>query len=112
MQKSAIEALRAQLDRELIELNQEDASTTGDRATVQLDQTSVGRLSRMDALQRQALAQATQRRRNTRRTRIAAALKRMDEGEFGYCVDCGEDISKDRLELDPTITLCLECAAP
>ncbi len=111
MQKSAIATLRAQLEGELLELDQEDSATADDRATVQLDQQSVGRLSRMDALQRQALAQATRRRRDARRLRINAALARMDDGEFGYCADCGEDIAEKRLALDPTITLCLECAS-
>lgn len=77
--------------------------------TVTLDQQSVGRLSRMDALQQQAMARATQTRRNQMKTRIQAALKRMDEGEFGYCIDCGEDIPANRLELDPTVPLCISC---
>ena len=75
-----------------------------------LDQSSVGRLSRMDAIQRQAMAQATQRRRSTRILRIKAALQRIDEGEFGFCQDCGEEILKARLNLDPTTPACLSCA--
>ena len=81
-----------------------------DRGTVVLDQQSVGRLSRMDAMQRQAMAQATQRRRNARIARLAAALQRIEEGEFGFCQDCGEDIEAARLELDPTVPTCVSCA--
>ena len=112
MQKNATEAFRTQLENEISELNQEDEKSSEERATVELDQTSVGRLSRMDAMQRQELAQATQRRRTFRRKRIEAALGRMDDGEFGYCLDCGEIIAEDRLSIDPTTTLCFDCAAP
>jgi len=112
MQKNAIETLQKQLERELSDLEQEDNLSAEDRATVELDQQSVGRLSRMDALQRQALAQATQRRRDARRVKIKAALMRMEEDEYGYCQDCGDDIAKSRLEIDPTVMLCFECASP
>lgn len=81
-----------------------------DRSTVTLDQQSVGRLSRMDALQRQAMAQATERRRWTERRRIEVALARLNEGEYGYCTDCGEDIPAARLEVDPTVPTCVTCA--
>ena len=89
------------------------ASSEGDRDSrrpVALDQPSVGRLSRMDALQMQAMALETERRRQTRLRRIGAALERIDEGEFGYCVNCGEAIAARRLEFDPTSPRCLGCA--
>lgn len=70
-------------------------------APVQLDQTSVGRLSRMDAMQRQAMAQETERRRHNDLRRIEAALKRIEDGEYGYCISTGEVIPRARLELDP-----------
>ncbi len=81
--------------QELLELSHEASST------VVLDQTSVGRLSRMDALQAQAMAQETKRRRHTEIQKIDAALKRMEEGEYGYCLRTGEEIPRERLELDP-----------
>jgi DnaK suppressor protein len=64
------------------------------RATVELDQQRVGRLSRMDALQDQAMAQETERRRLIELKRIDAALKRIDEDEYGYCSGCGDEIPK------------------
>ena len=78
---------------------------------VELDQQSVGRLSRMDALQGQAMARATQERRAILARRIASALQRIDEGEYGYCTDCGEEIPLKRLELDPTAPACVSCAS-
>jgi len=79
-------------------------------ATVVLDQTSVGRLSRMDAMQQQAMAQGTHQRAEHSLRRIEAALRRCDDGSYGECQDCGEQINPRRLELDPAALLCIACA--
>ena len=79
-------------------------------APVELDQTQQGRLSRMDAMQQQAMADETQRRRHVRLAQIDAALARLDDNEYGYCVTCGEEINADRLALDPSVALCLRHA--
>lgn len=86
------------------------AAHEGDRATVELDQSTVGRLSRIDALQGQAMAQEVARRRETEIRRIDAALKRIGDGEYGYCVTCGEEIGVQRLVLDPAAPTCIQCA--
>ncbi len=78
--------------------------------TVELDQQRTGRLSRMDALQQQAMARATRQRASDELRRIDAALERMAAGEFGCCVRCGEDIAAGRLDADPSALLCLACA--
>lgn len=80
------------------------------RGTVTLDQQSVGRLSRMDAMQQQAMAQATERKRASELTRIENALKRLEAGDYGYCVECDDEIALKRLEIDPAATLCIKCA--
>jgi len=80
------------------------------RATVELDQQSVGRLSRMDALQGQAMAQASERQRRAQIQRIDAALHRLETGDYGACVDCGEEIAPKRLEVDPAAAFCISCA--
>jgi len=84
--------------------------TAADRAPVELDQTRQGRLSRMDALQGQAMAMAAQERRRAELARIEAALGRVGAGRFGDCLRCGEPIGEKRLALDPAATLCIECA--
>ena len=91
----------------------EGIADTGDEASavVELDQTKVGRLSRMDAMQAQAMAQASSERREQMLRRIDAALNRLDDDEFGYCQECGEDINPKRLEFDPTVLLCIDCAS-
>ena len=80
------------------------------RRPVELDQATVGRLSRMDAMQVQAMAMETERRRGLELRRIEATLRRIDEDEYGYCVQCGEAIAAKRLALDPTTPTCIGCA--
>lgn len=41
---------------------------------------------------------------------IDAALKRIEAGEFGHCVNCGEEISEARLSLIPHAARCRNCA--
>ena len=90
-----------------------EAQETGDaaEATVELDQTRVGRLSRMDAMQAQAMSIETGRRRRQKLLQIEAALRRIEEGEYGYCQECGEDIPEPRLKVDPAALLCIGCAS-
>ncbi len=85
-------------------------SSAGDRAPQELDQTKVGRLSRMDALQAQAMSEALDQRRITEISRIDAALVRIESGEYGFCMTCGEAIELKRLELDPAVPQCAGCA--
>ena len=103
-------ALRALIKKRLQALDVEDETAEGNRATVTLDQQSVGRLSRMDALQQQAMAKATHQRRQTERAQLTAALKRLADGEYGECVDCGEDIEDARIFAAPAILRCKSCA--
>ena len=109
MERDQLDAFRQLLIslRDEIELlsdaNKEAAST------VTLDQSAVGRLSRMDALQAQQMAQETARRRQRHLQKIDSALRRMDAGDYGYCFICGEEISAARLKFDPASTRCMEC---
>lgn len=100
--KTLVDELAA-IDR-LAEIAEEDSQP------VLLDQQSVGRLARMDAMQRQAMAVETKRRRQLRRAQIVQALRRMAEDEFGYCANCGETIPDGRLDIDATFHLCVRCA--
>ena len=77
---------------------------------VELDQSKVGRLSRMDAMQQQAMAQATARRNELEQERIQMALKRLESGDYGYCVKCEEEIAEGRLRVDPAALVCIDCA--
>jgi DnaK suppressor protein len=101
---------RPQVEAELAELLEASDTTAEARGTVALDQQSVGRVSRMDAMQGQAMAQEQERRRQGRIAALKATLKRMESGEFGECAECGEPIAERRLEVDPTALLCVACA--
>ena len=103
--RAKLEALKAELEAASTD------TSAADRAPVELDQTSVGRLSRIDAMQVQAMALATERRRKAELARVYAALERLDSGEFGYCEICGEEIAPARLEHNPAVTTCIGCAA-
>lgn len=96
-----------QLKSELLE-----ASETGQQAeeVVELDQTRVGRLSRMDAMQAQAMSVETGRRRRQLLVEIEAAFERIHEGYYGDCLECDESIHPGRLAANPTTTLCISCA--
>jgi DnaK suppressor protein len=108
---SDLSELRSYLVAKLEALEGASQSTAENRRPVELDQTTMGRLSRVDALQGQAMAQATERMRGQEVARIKAALARIDEGEYGYCTTCGEEIAAKRLATDPTIPICIRCAS-
>jgi DnaK suppressor protein len=79
-------------------------------ATVELDQSKVGRISRMDALQQQAMSAAVGRRARQELDRIESALRRITNGEYGFCVGCGEEIAVKRLRANPSVLTCITCA--
>ena len=103
--------IKAELTARRVALVELRAQVEAAREPVELDQTRIGRLSRMDALQGQAMAQETARRRDVEIILIDAALKRVNEGEYGYCLACGEEIVAARLELDPVAAVCVTCAS-
>ncbi len=111
MNEKQIAAFKAQIVGLLNDIETQDDLGADAQKTVTLDQQSVGRLSRMDALQQQAMAQATQTRRAQMTARLRAALARIDDGEFGYCVECGDTIAPARLSLDPASPTCITCAS-
>ena len=101
--KQALLQLQAEL--QAVEQSGQEAAQT-----VELDQTTVGRVSRMDALQGQAMAKESQHRRIIQLQRIEASLQRLGNGTFGLCLRCEEEIHRKRLEFDPTTPLCVDCA--
>ncbi len=104
------DALRQRLLDQQQQLRQTVEERKQAEKTVELDQTRVGRLSRMDAMQMQAMAKAEQGRALLQLKRIAAALKRMDNDEYGDCLECGQAIAEARLAVDPAVPLCIGCA--
>ena len=93
---------------ELQDLEQAASSATD---TVILDQSTIGRLSRMDAMQGQAMAQATALRRTQEIHELQQALSRIEQDCFGECSECLELINPRRIAHNPAVTLCLTCAS-
>jgi len=109
MDAAEIENVRQALLRlrsALCALNEESNEAT---QPVTLDQASVGRLSRMDAMQAQQMALETSRRRQHELAKVEGALRRIDSGAYGCCVVCGEEIDVRRLFVAPTSTRCMTC---
>jgi DnaK suppressor protein len=104
------ERFRALIEKRLSELTAADTTMRDEARPVELDQTRVGRLSRQDALQSQALSVAALERNRTQINRLRMALKRLDDGDYGYCRECGEEIPEARLEVDPAADYCVACA--
>lgn len=98
------------MDRHALDLEAMRESSRDDSRAVELDQAMIGRLSRVDAMQRQAMAHAAGRRRGDLLARIDAALARIDSGDFGECMRCGDEIDPRRLHVNPTTTLRIACA--
>lgn len=94
------------LERELVEALAASAEAA---ATVQLDQSKVGRLSRMDAMQQQAMVKATRRKMRLRLEQCRAAAAAMKAGDYGYCKKCDEPIGFRRLSARPESPFCIAC---
>lgn len=105
-----IETFKDQLLKHRAELETTITQAADAAKPVELDQTVVGRVSRIDAIQQQEMTLAAQRRRVEQIQKIEAALRRIETCDFGYCVKCGEGIAEKRLELDPAIPTCISCA--
>ena len=82
-----------------------------DRAleTVELDQTAVGRLSRMDSLQSQGMAKSLREREEVSLALIQGALRRFDNGTYGSCTVCEGPVGFERLFVFPETERCADC---
>ncbi len=109
MNKVNTEEIRQKLHHLKSELQQLEKLFHETSAPVELDQARVGRLSRMDAMQAQEMAQETARRRQHQLLEIDGALRRIETGKYGYCFVCGEEIDIRRLFINPRNTRCMEC---
>ena len=98
------------LEQKRAEIEEQSRISTEARATVELDQQSVGRLSRMDAMQQQAMAEAQERSRQHDLQRIDLAFRRLKDDEYGYCIECDAEIPDGRLAIDPMAECCVNCA--
>ncbi len=94
-------ALRDELEATLVALAEETRPVEPDP--------SIGRISRMDAIQIQQMAKANKRTTTQRLQRVEAALRRVEAEEFGECYECGADIGYPRLKARPESAFCVHC---
>lgn len=105
-QLDKIKTLLADTELRLLELlNLDDEATQA----VELDQSRVGRLSRMSALQQQALAQASNETHKQQLIDVHRALHKIEEADYGYCEKCGDAIPFKRLQIQPESGFCVDC---
>lgn len=102
-----MQEMRLQVEAELAAIRATLSGKVAD--SVELDQTRVGRLSRMDAMQQQAMESGMKERLFIRARRLEAALIRLDESSFGRCCNCNESIAPDRLRADIAAPFCAGC---
>ncbi len=100
------ELIAEELDR----IRTESEKSKAEREVISPD-VSIGRLSRLDAMQMQEVAKEADRRREERIGRLELALEQLDSGSYGRCEICGEDIDFDRLRTSPEATRCSGCAS-
>lgn len=108
-QRAELRAALETLHTELVVILSDEAGLAG---TVELDQSRMGRVSRIDAIQQQKMAQATMRRHQQRLERVEAAIERHDDDpeEYGPCLRCGEPIGYRRLRAFPDVVVCVGCS--
>ncbi|MCP4979198.1 MAG: TraR/DksA family transcriptional regulator [Gammaproteobacteria bacterium] len=109
LKQSQIDLLRILLSEKQQELETQLAGVASATKPVELDQQSVGRVSRIDAIQQQQMALANQQQTTQLLQRVESALRRVDNGEYGYCLQCEEPVGFARLQAQPFAGLCLEC---
>ena len=97
------------LNLKSLDLKSQLEATKHNSEPVTLDQQSVGRVSRIYAIQQQQMAVANREQSALLLTRVLTALQRVDSGDYGVCLECGESIGFARLEVQPATQYCLDC---
>ena len=82
----------------------------GAKCVGELDQQSIERLGRMDVLQSQAMAPAHARGRSEQSQALLQALRCIEEGELGVCIDCANETNVAPLRANPALSHCMTCA--
>ena len=71
---------------------------------------SIGRISRMDAINNKSVAEAALRMNQENLKELKSNLEKIDKKEFGMCISCGKEIKLGRLMALPESTRCVNCA--
>ena len=101
--------LKRRLKELEMSLQEQFVMSSASSKTVSLDQTMIGRLSRVDSLQQQNMAIFSKRRAAIRLEKVKAAIQLIALSEYGFCQKCGLDIGYARLETQPETSMCFSC---
>lgn len=104
-----LEAMRTLLEEQQQALEKQLQLGSGATRPVTLDQQSVGRVSRIDAIQQQQMALASHDQAVQMLKQVKQALRRIESNDYGYCRDCAEPIAFARLQVQPFASLCIDC---
>lgn len=104
-----LESMRERANGELAQADEALREAEAGAGIVELDQSQTGRLSRMDAMQQQAMSSGMVERLRLHKRKLQAALDRMSDGEYGTCCKCGNEIPAARLEVDVAAPFCAAC---
>ena len=107
--KDHLAELREELEAQLVRLMRSIEASESALEPVELDQSRVGRLSRMDELQNQSLTRNLHEREEIRLTLVRNALARLEEGTYGLCAACESEIPYERLLVFPEAVECGGC---
>ena len=111
MNHTDLQKFKLLLEQQRTELMASQQKAQSSTQTVELDQSSVGRVSRVDALQSQSMAVETTRLRQQQLRRISTALALIESGDYGYCSNCDNEIDPIKLDNDPASIMCVPCAS-
>jgi RNA polymerase-binding transcription factor len=101
--RKRLEEIRHDLDRSIAVLQGENHRDDSVSGSPQDPADAGANLSEAD--RSQAVLEAAQRQR----THVLEALSRLDDGKYGQCVDCGDEVPEGRLEARPDAARCVRC---
>ncbi len=109
LRSTELEQLINLLNAQRLQLIQQLENSESSTQPVTLDQQSVGRVSRIDAIQQQQMAKANRHQDMLVLKAINDCLARVEKDQYGFCLECGEPIGFERLQVQPHASLCLTC---
>lgn len=95
---------------ELIEKYEQDIKETEAMTQPISPENSIGRVSRMDAINNKSVMEASLRNKISKRNKLKSALSKIDTDGFGVCISCKKVINPARLMFMPESTKCIRCA--
>lgn len=95
---------------ELIDKYEHDIKETEKMTQPISPENSLGRVSRMDAINNKSVMEASLRNKISKRNKLKLALTQIDKEGFGICLNCKKPINPKRLMFMPESTKCIRCA--